>query len=191
MKRIWRPKQQNPIDPVPDYSQYQSYQKIINSNKGEIDNELLEEHIEEMMASRFNWEEVIVDFNQLQPGDRIRYTCYTPKGKYKFRTGGWVSAIDPSGKWLAYHSHTHTSWSLQKEDVVRLFVVKGKRKKKIETIIYFNVPGEITEHNSYLKDSEGILIRVGSFRDNWSKERFENSKKFRKAVDGAKWIFKP
>lgn len=192
-KRTWREKQVNPIDPVPGgaegYARYQSYQKTINSNNGQIDEDLFEQHIEKMMNDpRFNWEEVPVDFSLLKPGDRIRYTTLTPKGEHLFRTGGWITAIAENGEWLAYMSHTKSSWTVQSEDCQRLFVIRSAKKKASE-VIKFKRPGEETDHNAYLQKN-GRLVRVGSFRDRWTLERFQSSTKFKKALAGAKWEFK-
>lgn len=185
----WRPKEENPIDPPPGgYANYMSYQKIINSNNEQIDENLLEEHIEFMYESRVGWEEVPVYFNDLKPGDRIRYTTMSPKGKYLFRTGGWITHIDETGEWLSYMAHTKSTWCLQAEDCQRLFVIRKKIKTK-KSIIKFKRPGPETNYNSYLYDSEGILQRVNSARDNWSKNRFESTNKFKNANNGHLWIF--
>ena len=190
-KRTWREKQVNPIDPVPDYSKYQSFQKIINSNNGQINEELLEQHIEEMMDNpKFNWEEIPVDFSLLKPGDRIRYTTLNQDGEYLFRTGGWITAVAENGEWLAYMAHTKSSWTVQAEDCQRLFVIRSMAKnKKGSDIIKFKRPGEETEYNAYLPKN-GRLVRVGSFRDKWTLERFQASTKYKKAFGGAKWEFK-
>jgi hypothetical protein len=189
--RTWREKEVNPIDPVDDYESYQSFQKVINSNNGQVDEDLLEEHINEMMADpRFTWEEIPVDFGIIKPGDRIRYTTTNAKGEYLFRTGGWVIAIDENKEWLVYHAHTHTNWTLQSEDCQRLFVIRSRGNKKGKSdYIKFKVPGEETDYNSYLTKN-GVKYRVGSFRDKWTQDRFEGSSKFKDALSGKKWEFK-
>jgi len=190
-KRTWREPQENPVDPPPGgYENYMSFQKIINSNNGQIDEEKLEEHIEFMMTDpRWTWEEIPVDFSLLKPSDRIRYITRTPKGEILFRTGGWVTYINEDYAYLAYMAHTKTSWTLQAEDCQRLFVIKSRIKKEIHAL-KFKKPGRETKYSSYLVDEKGITQRVGSFKDDWTRKRFESSTKFIKASEGEHWIFK-
>ena len=193
-KRVWRPKMKNPVDPVADYKNYQSYQKIINSNNGEINEELLNEHINEMMSDEmYKWEEIPVDFKKLNPGDRIRYTTRTPEGKHLFRTGGWITHIDENGVYLAYMAHTKTTWTLQAEDCQRLFVVRKVTKFKVELVrtVYFKRPESSLGlgYDSYLpKDGETHL--VGTFRSKYDLERFESRSKFIQALETEDWDFK-
>jgi len=131
--RSWRPPQQNPVDPVPGrWQDYQSFQKIINSNDGQLNPELFEQHLEMMMNdTRWRWEEVNpVSFEKLTSGDRIRYISITQKNEIVFRTGGWIRAIAEDHTWLAYMAHTMTSWTLQVGDVQRLWVIKTKNRSR-------------------------------------------------------------
>ncbi len=50
MSRTWRPPEANTIDP-PDvhWKKYKGYQKLINSKTGQVDDEELENHIEEIL----------------------------------------------------------------------------------------------------------------------------------------------
>lgn len=196
-KRTWRPKERNPIDPVPGgeegFRNYQSYQKIINSNNGEIDEELLEEHVEGMMNHpKYDWQEIAVNFRLVKTGDRIRYTTLNPKGQYLFRTGGWVISIDEEKyEWLVYRAHTQTNWTLQAKDCQRLFIIKKPIKiikKKINYVI-FKRPRDETGHEVYLKDRNGNNVIVFSARDSWAKKRFEESAKFMSVLDGKEWRF--
>ena len=61
---------------------------------------------------------------------------------------------------------------------------------KISPRIFFKKPGEKTNFNSYLTDSDGILQRVYSCKRNWDLKCFENSKKFLAAKKGELWGFK-
>lgn len=189
-KREWREKEENPVDPVRDYSKYVSYQKMINSNNGQVNEKLLEDHIKHIKKDpKYVWEEVEVDFSTLKLGDRIRYTVMTPKGEYLFRTGGWVIALDEDHEWLVYMSHTKTTWTLQQSDCRRLFLVIGKReRKKCVPTIVFKLPGPETKYNAYL-EKDGEMVRVGSFRDNWTLERFMASSKYNRALSGYDWEF--
>lgn len=193
MSRTWREPQENPVDPVPGgaegYAKYMSYQKLINSNNGEIDETLLEEHINnELYANeKYTWNEIPVDFSLINLGDRVRYTTYTPEGKHLFRTGGWVIALDEGHKWLVYLAHTRTSWSLQAEDCQRLFITRRK-PKKIKKIT-FKRPGLETKHNAYLiKNNE--QIRVASFDTKWLLNRFLATNKYKRASESEDWVFK-
>lgn len=201
--RSWRAPTENPIDPVPgNWREYPSYQKLINSNNGQINPELFEEHLEMMLNDeRWTWEEVSpVDFNKLNPGDRIRYISITQKKEVVFRTGGWIRSIAEDFTWLAYLAHTMTAWSLQLQDVQRLWVIRKPAKKekiknekiKIEEInyAYFTRPVIATEYNSYLTDENGVLQLVKTFANEWAKTRFENTKKYKKLLSGDKlWQF--
>lgn len=188
-KRTWREKQVNPVDPVHNYEHYLSYQKIINSNNGQVNEELLEEHIDEIMSDpKYKWEEIEVDFSNIEPGDRIRYTTLTPKGEYMFRTGGWVTAVDEGGEWLAYMAHTKTSWTLQAKDCQRIFIIKKIKKVKHMGIINFKTPTSVGKYNAYL-EKDGRQVLVGSFKDNWTLDRFISSSKYRRAFDGHPWNF--
>lgn len=191
--RKFKPPQENPIDPVGNWKTYKGFQKLINSNKGEIDEDLLNEHIEELMSSETTkWEEIPVDFSLLKTGERIRYTTLTPEGKHLFRTGGWITHIPEDYKYLAYMAHTKSTWCLQVEDCQRIFVVRKTIKNKVEVdrTIYFKIPGIKTAYNSYLDDSEGNKVIVGSFKSRYDLDKFESRHKYIKASNGEPWDFK-
>jgi hypothetical protein len=158
--RKWKQPLPNPIDPPPcHYKEYNGYQKIINSNNGQIDFKKLEEHIEMLKNDpKYNWEELVpIDFKKINLGDRIRYTILNPKDEYLFRTGGWVIAIDEENyNWISYMAHTHTNWSIQKEDCVRMWITKRKKKNKTvkNKVIKFKIPEDEKKYNSYLLDNE-------------------------------------
>jgi len=194
-ERTWKPAEENPYDPVANWKKYNGYQKQINSNKGQINEALLEEHIQNVMyGGEYNWEEIPVDFSTLTR-DRIRYTTLTPEGKYLFRTGGWIVFIDDKFRYLAYRAHTQTNWTLQASDCKRLFVIryvkKEKSKLKVELVrtVYFKEPGAETMYNSYLPKGEED-IRVASFRSQYDLDKFEATSKFQKALESGDWEFK-
>lgn len=200
MSRTWRSKQENTVDPPSGgYENYRSYQKIINSNNGQIDEELLEEHIRMILYN--HWEELPLDFDLLEKGDQIRYTTFVndqangPR-KHLFRTGGWVTAIDEENdppEWFSYMSHTKSSWCVQLKDIQRLFVRRRPKFTKADEMFvkkaYFNRPGPPTRHNVYLPDENGVLRLVYSARDEYSKQRFESSRKYHNALKVG-WEFK-
>ena len=183
---VWRPAEDNNIDPPAcGYQNYIGYQKIINSNNGEIDEQLLNNHIEFMMSDpRWKWEEIPVDFSLLKPGDRVRYTTVS-NGKYVFRTGGWVIAVDEHAKWFVYRAHTHSRWSVDSDKCKRIWVIRKKTKPK--KVLIFKNPGPVGKYNSYLPDSNGNDVRVGSFTSKYVRDRFENSLKFKKDLAGELW----
>ncbi len=193
--RKWRPPMANPDDPPKgDYRNYQGFQKLINSNDGQVDENVLEEHIEDIMKDpNFSWEEITpVDFSLLKLGDRIRYTTVTQKDEYLFRTGGWVISIDEDNcDWLVYRAHTHTNWTLQQNDCVRLWATGKKNKtSKVKTHVYkFKIPGEESSYNSYLPDNNGVMQRVYSTTKFHEMLRFENTIKFKSCLEGKEWIF--
>ncbi len=196
-KRTFRSKLENPIDPVPGgYAAYRSFQKIINSDNGQINEDLLQDHID--MILNKGWEEIPVSFELLIKGNQIRYTTYnkdeeTGPKKHLFRTGGWVTAIDEENdppEWMAYMSHTKSTWSVQLDDLQRLFVYRKPKtttqkepKTKVQSIVIFKQPGDETNFNVHLPDSNGVLQRVYSGKDNYAKDRFKNSKKFQRAKE--------
>jgi hypothetical protein len=191
MSRIWREKETNPIDPpAGGYERYESFQKIINSNNGAIDNQLLEEHIEFMKADeRWTWIEIPVDFRLLCTGCRIRYTAMS-NGKYVFRTGGWVMAIAEDYTWFVYRSHTNTSWSVQAADCRRLWMIQPKITRTVkQNKIRFKQPEAEGKFNTYLADENGLRVLVGAFDDVWKQLRFENTSKYLRAKNGERWTF--
>lgn len=198
-KRTFRPPETNPFDPPKEgYQNYIGYQKIINSDNGEINEEELEKHIEDITSK--GWKEISVDFRNFELGDRIRYTTKTPKGEHLFRTGGWVISrddeYDPSDpkdkgpKWLVYHAHTHTNWTVQRDDVQRLFYIDREtdNKQKKKSKIYFYPPiRDETSYNVYLTDKDGVKQRVFSARSKNEMDIFMNTDKFKRVLEGEKW----
>lgn len=204
-KRTFREPQKNLIDPVPGgaagLKAYKSYQKIINSDNGQVNEQKLEEHLE-MMANdpEHEWEDIIpVDFSRLNKGDRIRYVCRNQDNKIMFRTGGWVTAIDEDNyEWLAYMSHTKSTWSLQTEDCIRLWVTRKKESTKStkslkDNTIYFKELKEETNFKVTLPNRISSIKQeeiVYYAKDNYDKKRFESTNKYKNAKNGAKWDFK-
>lgn len=207
MNRIFRDPQPNSIDPVPGgaagLAAYRSYQKIINSNNGEINEDRLLEHLEMMANDPYVlWEQIDpVDFSRLNKGDRIRYITKTPTGKVMFRTGGWITAIDEDNyDWLAYMSHTKSTWSLQNMDCIRLWVTRKKEssKKPKDDVIYFKPLKDETNFPVYLKSAyrqgsdevdESVVEVVYYAKDNYDKKRFESTTKYKSAKQSM-WNFK-
>jgi hypothetical protein len=191
--RKWRHPMPNPIDPIEgDYRKYEGFQKFINSDKGQIDDEKLDEHVEMLMNDeKFKWETIDpVNFTTLKLGDRIRYTTLNPKGEHLFRTGGWVIAIDGEEyKWITYLAHTKTPWSIQKNECKNLWVVRKQPKKPKKHIFKFKLPGNESTYNSYLPETNGIMQRVYSTNLKHENIRFENTFKFKTSNEGGLWEF--
>lgn len=204
-KRTFKEPQVNPIDPVPGgpagLAAYRSYQKIINSNNGQINEDRLEEHLEMMANDPYvQWDSVEpIDFSTLNKGDRIRYITRTPDRKVMFRTGGWITAIDEDNyEWLAYIAHTKSTWSLQAEDCIKMWVTRKKESTKDvkDDTIYFKKLGDETnfkitlpnriKENPYAKYDEIVYYA----KDNYDKKRFESTNKYKNAKNGARWNFK-
>lgn len=202
-KRTFREPQVNPIDPLPGgwNSAYRSYQKIINSDNGQINEQKLEEHIEMMMNDPYvQWDSVEpIDFSTLNKGDRIRYITRTQKGLIKFVTGGWITAIDEDNfEWLAYMSHTKSTWSLQAEDCIKMWVVRKKEsfKEIKDDTIYFKKLGDetnfkVTLPNRLLENPHAKYEEIVYYaKDNYDRKRFESTNKYKNAKAGARWNFK-
>ncbi len=191
--RIWRAPMANPDDPPEgDYRDYVGFQKIINSYNGQVDENILEEHVDMILSDeRFLWKELSpIDFGILRLGDRIRYTTLTQKDEYLFRTGGWVMAIDENLEWLVYRAHTHTNWTIQEKDLVRLWYTRKISKKKNKHVVYrYKTPSEEKKYNSYLPDKNGIMQRVYSTNVKQEHTKFENTTKFKSALESKSWEF--
>lgn len=97
-------------------------QQLINSSDGEINEYQYELLISQMEEEGWRLLEDN-DFSKLLLGDRIRYTIIDPKGRYVFRTGGWVLNIDLNNKWLIYRGHTVRGWSLQQDNCREVYVL--------------------------------------------------------------------
>lgn len=204
-KRTFREPQVNPIDPVPGgaagLAAYKSYQKIINSNNGKLNEDRLEEHLEMMRNDPYvQWEDVEpIDFSTLNKGDRIRYISRLPGKTALFRTGGWITAIDEDNyEWLAYMAHTKSSWTVQAEDCIKMWVVRKKESNKPpkDDTIYFKPLKEQTNFKVTLPNRIRELPNskyeeiVYYAKDNYDKKRFESTNKYKNAKNGERWDFK-
>jgi len=124
--------------------------------------------------------------------NKVRYVTQTQDNKIVFRTGGWVTHVADDYSYFAYMAHTKTSWCVQSEDCQRLWVIKCKPKKKQSIITFKPPPDKITKYTVYLPDHRtGSQIRVASFPNQYKLDRFLNSIKFQRALDGEDWMFKP
>jgi hypothetical protein len=58
--RKWRPSLANPDDPPAEgFQNYFGFQKLINSNNGEVDENILEEHVQTILADEnYFWKEL-------------------------------------------------------------------------------------------------------------------------------------
>jgi hypothetical protein len=114
-----------------------SIQSIINSSEdGSINYELFESYVEDLLAEGFR--EVFPPFTEVEVGNQIKYTRNVTKNnrtKVMFRTGGWIVLDEPS--YFIFKSHANgarglVGWSLQKNEIIRLFIrakVSNKNKR--------------------------------------------------------------
>lgn len=121
--RKFRPPQVNMIDPAPEG--YVSYQQVINSHNGEINQMELDRHIEEILDK--GWYEIKPE--QVKTNHQVRYTV-KKDGKRMFRTGGFVRKVDLEDRYFAYWAHTNSSWVVQFEDIEQIWVKNRGKKKK-------------------------------------------------------------
>jgi hypothetical protein len=97
--------------------------------------------------------------------------------------------MDENTQWLVYRAHTHTNWTIQQEDIVRLWYTRKQPKTPKIKIVGFKVPNKEKKYNVYLPDSNGIMQRVYSTNSEKDKIRFENTNKYRSSLNGGLWYF--
>ena len=91
----------------------------INSKRGRINDDLLEEYLQEMYEK--GWvEKYLTDKdieNFLKPSHKIAYVDINNK----FRSGGFITSINYENQYLLYVAGR--VWSLQFENIDRLFIL--------------------------------------------------------------------
>lgn len=189
-----------PIEPTnPAPYGYLSIQDRINSRNGKIDPKQFNLHLREMVNQ--GWME-LTDINEAEryiiPGMRIRYIT---KDKH-FRTGGWVVLFkeedDDKGivkKYIVYKAHNNVTFSLQYEDIDRLFFIHGNKKRKDKKEVDKKVDEEgikimqprykkpiyDSDYPVYLNDKNGNKVGIYYADSKYKRKRFMESEKFKSA----------
>jgi hypothetical protein len=197
----------------------QGFGSIINyvntGKEGTVDNGRLNQILKHMADN--GWKEVIKtkeNVSSIKPSTQIRYLIEDENG-VKFRTGGFFVKFydqddDPNltDSYILYATHVPgVNRTLQyegftnmymKERVRKVKVIKEnvknvenvkKEKKNIDNRVKFKIPNKKTNFPTYLKNNNGEDIVVYYSQDNYSRNKFQNSKKYLKALEKG-WTFK-
>jgi len=105
-----------------------------------------------------------------------------------FRSGGWLLGKNMedntnNDKYIIYKGYNGAIFSLQIKDLLEVYVKSSKRD-----ITIFKKPSEITNYPVYLphpKTGKPVIIYYA--KDNYHKNRFINSSKYKKAVNTEMW----
>ncbi len=154
-------------------SEYKSIQSLINH--GSIINyEMLADYIQQ---SGF---EEIDDYSMPKPGDSIKYIRKVDGGNDKF-INSWV-VVQNNPDYFLYKWYNGTIWSLQKNEIVRLWHKKLPRRTESSKKIVFAAPAE-----------KGLDVVIGDkvvyrARDNYSRNRFMATTKYNTAFTTGNFI---
>ena len=118
--------------------------------------------------------------------------------KGTFRSGGMMIGRKDTENYVLYKSYTGAIFPLQLSDIEVVYVrdpnvkIKGKNgEKTILKTVFFSEPKNATVYPVSLKSPlTGEDIVVYYAKDNYSKDRFMNSKKFNYAYETSDWGFK-
>jgi hypothetical protein len=169
---------------------YVSWQSKINSGPGgTIDDSVLEDYLNGVGSV---YEEVEPkDIDKIPSGARFAYITK----KNKFRSAGWMSRIEESTmdidgkpfkkpkKFVLYKAYNNACFPVQVEDV-EMFYVMMPKVKPIVKMIYFKKPtGKKTNFPVMLKNSKGKEVCVYMAKDNFAKDKFKSTNKYKKALE--------
>jgi hypothetical protein len=145
-----------------------SIQTSINED-GRINWELLNDYIEKSGFTE------ITDLDIIKPGDSIKYTrIYKESGNEKFINSWVVVQVNPD--YFLYKGYNGSIWSLQKNEIVRIWYKPLPRKKERTKKIVFSMPAE---EGIEVKIDDTVVYRAA---DNYKKNRFVSTKKYQLAL---------
>ncbi len=150
-----------------------SIQSLINHNN-KINYEMLNDYIAHSGLVEVN------DFDLVRPGDAIKYIRTTEDGNDKF-VNAWV-CVQNNPDYFLYKWWNNTIWSLQKNEIVKLYYKPLVKKSKKEKPIEFKKPAD-TGIEIYIGDT--LVHRA---RDNYSKNKFMSTDKYKRAVESGKFV---
>jgi len=175
---------------------YISWQSQINSGpKGTIDEDILEEYLENSTYEEIDLEEVDI----LPAGSRIAYIRKNPR---KWCSAGWLSRVEESyedvdgnpydepKRYILYKAYNNSCFPVQIEDLEKLYVMKPKVTEEIVKMIYFKQPARETNFPVTLINAEGEEVIVYYAKDNYGRNVFMNSNKYKRASEDPEiWEF--
>lgn len=150
-----------------------SIQSIINDG-GVINYNILNDYI-----AQSGFEE-ITDFSIPIPGDSIKYIRMVKDGNDKF-INSWV-VVQNNTDYFLYKWYNGSIWSLQKNEIVRLWYKKLPGRKKTSNKVVFSQPAE----NGIEVLINGVVVYRA--RDNYARNRFMSSKKFTTATTTGNFV---
>ncbi len=157
---------------------YVSLSLQINSNGRSVNEKNLEKLLEIMNKSK--WVET-KNFDDIYLGDRFRYIR---KDINRFVTGGWLAIKEKDH--VMWRSHNHKLWSLQKNNIKRMWYKKNanrvKQEEKKEKIVKFNKPIEEGKYTVTLDDV--VIYRTN---DKSKYEKFMSTDKYKYAEETGKF----
>jgi len=154
-------------------SEYKSIQSLINHGSI-INHEMLADYIQQSGFEEIN------DYSVPKPGDSIKYVRKVEGGNDKF-INSWV-VVQNNPDYFLYKWYNGTIWSLQKNEIVRLWYKKLPRRTEDSKKIVFAAPAE-----------KGLDVVIGDkvvyrARDNYSRNRFMATTKYNTAFTTGNFI---
>lgn len=186
-----------------DIPNWISRQSLINSLDGKADPDKLERYIEIKKSKGYieifpPWRKSIP---KLKPSTTL---CYLTK-ENTFRSGGFLLSVHFSNKmyksditlpekklYLLYRGFSRknaTVFPLQEDDIQRMWVKLKKQKidKSTQRVI-LPIPYNITNYYMTVPDDYGNNIIIKYFRDNYDKDKFLDTEKWKKIQQNG-WAF--
>ena len=187
---------------------YISIQKSINCNNGFINEDILGVYLEKLKDRGFyavdpdNFDKGLINV-----GDRMAYITkdnvwrsggFLVDIKYSYTKYGEEEDQDETNTtdrerkpYILYKAFNHALFSLQPEDV-KVFWVKRKREQNARRtplqLPKFTIPSLETNYPVFLMNNDGNYVVVYYAKDNYSRNRFMTSEKFKRAQTEG-WIF--
>ena len=179
-------------------AKYVSIQDRVNS-----DPNFEEKYIDDLVEN--GWKKLANNRDILKDELKGRHFKYRLNGKSlshaekgTFRSGGMlIGKKNDEENFVLYKAYNGCMFPLQISDIEEVYVrdpnkkIKGtNREKRILKTVYFNEPKNSTIYPIYLKSpltDENVVVYYA--KDNYSKDRFMNSKKFAYAYETSDWGF--
>ncbi len=196
------------IKPRQPPSNYESIQKYINGNSGEIVEERLELYLSKLLE-RGHYKIKPEEIFGIVIGSKISYITKDNK----WRSGGFLVSVHDSftrygeneedividensvaKQYILYKAFNNAVFSLQLEDIVEFWIknksnrVRRAKAKEPNQKEIFKIPKKETKYPVYLLNDNGDHVVVYYARDNHVKYRFMNSMKFERASEEG-WTF--
>ena len=185
----------------PDFvrNRYISIQDRVNS-----DPEFEDKYLDKLISE--GWYKLLDNSSILSEEMKGRHFKYRLNGKSlsgakkgTFRSGGIIigPTDDSNGKYIMYKAYNGRLFPLQLSDILEIYTkdpsikISGSKKEiALSGTVFFNRPGGTTNFPVYLtSELSGEMIPIYYARDNYSKERFEASKKYQYALKTGDWNF--